>query len=226
MEVPDDVKQFLRSILISKKGVKQSKIEHDYRELVGENLPWKKIGFKNLFEFLMSVPDVAKLEWREKDEENRVFAVLDKSCFNSVHAKRMAERGFGQGSKPLSPSEIAEWKAKKNQTGAQGVIHHSNSAPSILKSSNNVNSSQAAKVATVPSNNKNASRRNGSKNELQKGELSDDQKRLLSKYEDQLNPNPEGTYTLCIKVSLVDMTKPFPPEVCLNKAWSSYECPQ
>ena len=107
-----DAKEFLRATLISKgHGVQQSKLEKEYEELtVGEKIPWMKLGFSNLFEFLMSVPDVAKLEWRTEDQDNRVFAVLDKETFTSLHAKKMSEKGFGRGSKALSPEEIKQWK--------------------------------------------------------------------------------------------------------------------
>ena len=110
----EDVKINLRSVLVSMpKGCKQSNIAKDYKEFLGEMLPYRALGFKNLYELLISIPDVAKLEFRKEDEDNRVFAVLDKNSYSSLHAKRMSVKGFGRGTKALSPEEIEQWKRNK-----------------------------------------------------------------------------------------------------------------
>eukprot|EP00794_Sanderia_malayensis_P006661 gene6661-7413_t len=206
--VPDDVKQFLRSILMAKSGVKQSRIEHDYSQLVGEILPWRKLGFESLFEFLMSIPDVVKLEWREKDEDNRVFAVLDKNCFNSVHAKRMADGGFGQGTKPLSPSEIAEWKAKKRGTTNVKNIHHSSSAPANLGAAEKSNTQANARPSWKGSSKhqKNAAANNSSARSNDKVTSVVDQTKFP-----ELLQNALGLFSVYVKVSLIDEKQKFPP---------------
>ena len=218
-EVPDDVKQFLRSILVSKKGVKQSRVEHDYKELVGESLPWRKLGFKSLFDFLMSLPDVTKLEWRENDEENRVFAVLDKNAFASLHAKRMSERGFGQGTKPRSPKEIAEWKARRRQPATK-PFHHSSSAPAIVSSARSeFNTPPLTQACQAPSSGKIVKEQQGlisvtfrndglsmSENGETENESSSSEKGEtcfnvdMREYEDKMTQNLEGLYSLCINL--------------------------
>eukprot|EP00794_Sanderia_malayensis_P009430 gene9430-10417_t len=206
--VPDDVKQFLRSILMAKSGVKQSRIEHDYSQLVGEILPWRKLGFESLFEFLMSIPDVVKLEWREKDEDNRVFAVLDKTCFNSVHAKRMADGGFGQGTKPLSPSEIAEWRARKRGTTKGKNIHHSSSAPANLGAAEKSNMQANSRSSWKGSSNhkKNAAANNSFARSNDKVTSVVDQTKLP-----ELLQNARGLFSVYVKVSLIDEKQKFPP---------------
>lgn len=157
----EDAKVFLRSTLLSKKhGIKQSSIEKDYEELVGETLPWRKLGFKTLFDFLLSIPEVAKLEWREEDEDNRVFAVLDKESYASLHAKRMSVKGFGRGSKPLSPEEMKQWQETHGSSPSE-----SEAAKKAVKDKNqNKKSSEGKKNSNcyqqngtrVPSSNVNA----------------------------------------------------------------------
>ena len=55
----------LRSVLMSEKlGVPLELLARDYRQLVGEDLPWTGLGFPTLQELLDSLPDVCSLEWR------------------------------------------------------------------------------------------------------------------------------------------------------------------
>ena len=90
-KVPNDVKSFLRSVLISSNGVKESKVQKDYHELSGERLMWKDYGFKSLNEFLTALPDVCLLEYSAKDKENRVYAVRLEGTYMSSHAKKNAK---------------------------------------------------------------------------------------------------------------------------------------
>ena len=115
-EMLRNTKQFLRAVLISSQhGVKQSKIEREYKDITGEMLLYRKLGYRNLFDFLVSSPDVCKLEFRAEDEDNRVFAVVDKESFTSVHAKKATQKGWGRGTKAKSPQEILEYKKLKKQ---------------------------------------------------------------------------------------------------------------
>ena len=86
--VPSDLKNFLRSVLMSSNGVKESRVERDYLDLAGEKLNWKKLGFGSLHEFLCAIPDVCSLEYSTKDKENRVYAVEVKGIYMSAHAKK------------------------------------------------------------------------------------------------------------------------------------------
>ena len=221
----EDAKLFLRSTLVSKQhGVQQSKIEHDYEELVGEKLPWQKLGFKNLFEFLMSIPEVAKLEWREEDEDNRVFAVLDGDSYASLHAKRMSVKGFGRGSRPLNPDEINEWKIMHGSSTSESDVRKNGKK---LKNKNNKNSNKSGnqKINNGPAKNQPKKTNNDvshlnhksfSDNNLKYMPVSSSQQsqglagagETLSKYKGLL-PNAKGLYSLCVQLKNVPKAAEF-----------------
>ena len=103
-EVPQIVKLSLRSVLLScQKGIKQTSIEKDYYKLTNSNLDVKKYGYQDLYEFLLALPDVARLEFSVKDGENKVFGVAAEGVYMSDHAKKA--EGIPNGLKPLPPSE-------------------------------------------------------------------------------------------------------------------------
>ena len=111
-EVPQIVKFSLRSVLLScQKGIKQTSIEKDYYKLTNSNLDVKKYGYKDLYEFLLALPDVARLEFSVKDGENKVFGVAAEGVYMSDHAKKAA--GIPNGLKPLPPSEWPRNKVRK-----------------------------------------------------------------------------------------------------------------
>ena len=87
-KVPKDVKGDLRSVLISSNGVKESRVEKDYKELSGKKLMWKNYGFKSLNAFLSALPDVCVIQYSAKDRENRVYGVQLEGTFMSSHAKK------------------------------------------------------------------------------------------------------------------------------------------
>jgi len=59
----DKVKKYVRSTLLSNKGsVSIHQLDDDYRELVGENIPYHKLNFSSLQDFLAAVPDVCRLD--------------------------------------------------------------------------------------------------------------------------------------------------------------------
>lgn len=116
--VPLMVKSSLGAVLLScpkdQKGIKQTNIEKEYYKLTNTKLDVKKYGYKDLYEFLLAIPDVARLEYSVKDGENKVFGVADKTVFMSDHAKKAA--GIPNGLKPLPPSEWPRNKASKDRT--------------------------------------------------------------------------------------------------------------
>lgn len=112
-EVPQLVKASLRAVLLSsQKGIKQTAIEKDYHKLTNSKLDVKKYGFRDLYEFLLAVPDVARLEYSAKDAENKVFGVAEKGVYMSEHAKKAA--GIPSGLKALPPSEWPRNKTSKD----------------------------------------------------------------------------------------------------------------
>ena len=75
----NQTKRFLRSALLSSKGgVPAAQVYHDYRELVGEGIPYRKLGYDSLESFLTSVPDVCRMT-RRPNGEVVVIAVADES---------------------------------------------------------------------------------------------------------------------------------------------------
>lgn len=114
-EVPQFVKSSLRSVLLSsQKGIKQTSIEKDYQKLTYSKLDVKKYGYRDLYEFLLALPDVARLEYSVKDGENKVFGVAEKGVYMSDHAKKA--EGIPNGLKPLPPSEWPRNKGSKERT--------------------------------------------------------------------------------------------------------------
>ena len=222
----EEVKLNLRSVLVSMpKGCKQSNIAKDYKEFLGEMLPLRALGFKNLYELLISMPDVAKLEFRKEDEDNRVFAVLDNSSYSSLHAQRMSVKGFGQGTKALSPEEIEKWKRNKlngrcNSTLSAGGQRTNNSknicgTGTVRNMTANEPSQNIVTNCQVPSISTNPAQLTVSLSETGSNKIVAEEKGSLmitirntdtkpasiteqSKYADFV-PNLEGIYSLCIR---------------------------
>ena len=103
-KVPNEVKNFLRSVLISSNGVKESRVEKDYRDVTCEKLMWKSYGFKSLNEFLNALPDVCVIQYSAKDRENRVYAVQLEGTYVSSHAKKNVK----PANKAVSPPKETE----------------------------------------------------------------------------------------------------------------------
>ena len=103
-KVPSEVKSFLRSVLMSSNGVKESRVEKDYQDVTCEKLRWKSYGFKSLNEFLNALPDVCVIQYSAKDKENRVFAVQLEGTYVSSHAKK----NLKPASKAVAPPKETE----------------------------------------------------------------------------------------------------------------------
>jgi len=72
-------KKYLRSALLSTKGgVSAEQVYRDYRDLVGEGIPYRRLGYETLENFLTSVPDVCKIS-RKPTGEVIVMAVADET---------------------------------------------------------------------------------------------------------------------------------------------------
>ena len=92
-KIPDNVKMDLRSVLLAASGTMQSKLAKEYYDIMGEHLPIKKLGFKHIYEFLLALEgDVCRMEFSPKNNDNIVYAILDKSSFTSEHAKKNAAK--------------------------------------------------------------------------------------------------------------------------------------
>ncbi|XP_014255922.1 tudor domain-containing protein 7A-like [Cimex lectularius] len=83
----DRVISNLRACLISAQGgILSSRLNSDYQQLLGENIPYKQLGFKSLESFLESLPDISI---RHKNGEMFVEAV---ASANSQHITKLVER--------------------------------------------------------------------------------------------------------------------------------------
>ena len=59
-----NTKTFIRSTLLSQKGtITATQLNRDYRELVGDYIPYHKLQFRDLESFLAAVPDVCHVDW-------------------------------------------------------------------------------------------------------------------------------------------------------------------
>ena len=57
----DDVKRNVRAVLLSKiGGVPLESFNKDYKSLLGDHLPYRKLGYSNLEQALQAMPDAVR----------------------------------------------------------------------------------------------------------------------------------------------------------------------
>jgi len=90
----EKAKKHLRSVLISEKGgVALDRLERDYKELVGQSLPYKALGFNKVAALLESIPDVCSLQQR-----GGALMVVGVASRDTAHVLNMVNRqGKKQG---------------------------------------------------------------------------------------------------------------------------------
>lgn len=77
-EIPPDVARNTRSVLLSSmKGVLLKRFCRDYKSLVGEEFPWRKLGFRSATSLLQAMTDVARFEFSKKDGDYKVYGIAD-----------------------------------------------------------------------------------------------------------------------------------------------------
>ena len=77
-EIPPDVARNTRSVLLSSmKGVLLKRFCRDYKSLVGEEFPWRKLGFRSSTSLLQAMTDVARFEFSKKDGDYKVYGIAD-----------------------------------------------------------------------------------------------------------------------------------------------------
>eukprot|EP00058_Branchiostoma_floridae_P005328 XP_002590816.1 hypothetical protein BRAFLDRAFT_125731 [Branchiostoma floridae] len=85
--VPDEVKKFIRAVLLSEQGgVPVRRLCTDYRNLIGHVLDWRGLGFTRLEDFVKAMPDVCRLEAFGPEKELRVYGIGDPDSFMSSFA--------------------------------------------------------------------------------------------------------------------------------------------
>ena len=93
-------KKYLRSALLSSKGgVTAEQVYRDYRDLVGEGIPYRRLGYETLENFLNSVPDVCKIS-RRPTGEVVVSAVADET---TRHIQELVSRQTSKSKKKTKP---------------------------------------------------------------------------------------------------------------------------
>ena len=97
-----DVKKTVRALLVSaRNGLTPAQLEKDYESMIGTTLPYKKLGYNSLMEFIEDSPDVVSIQRRRGSIV--LSAVVDES---SAHLARMISRQ--KNSKPynhIKPSQ-------------------------------------------------------------------------------------------------------------------------
>ena len=97
----DKVKKYVRSTLLSNKGsVSIHQLDNDYREIVGENIPYRNLNFNSLQDFLAAVPDVCRLDGY--DMVSAVAGVANSHIKDMVSKQKItATKKRNRGYKPL-----------------------------------------------------------------------------------------------------------------------------
>ena len=82
MEVPASVIKNTRSVLLSSmKGVPLKRFCRDYKSLVGEEFPWRKLGFCSAGSLLHSMTEVVRFEFSQKDGNYRLYGIADRMVY-------------------------------------------------------------------------------------------------------------------------------------------------
>ena len=85
----DEVKKRLRALLISSKGgCTPRQLYQDYREVIGEEIPYEELGYHSLTSFINAIPDVMTTG-RTRDGRTVLYAVANQE---TQHILRMVSR--------------------------------------------------------------------------------------------------------------------------------------
>ncbi|XP_070208882.1 tudor domain-containing protein 7B-like isoform X2 [Littorina saxatilis] len=100
-----NTKACIRSVLMScKEGVAASRFFYDYRDVTGESIPYQKLGFANVGNFIKSIPDVVCA--RTFGGEVTYFAVADAA---TQHIQSLIQR---QKSNPKKSKSLRKGAAR------------------------------------------------------------------------------------------------------------------
>ena len=145
-EIPLITKTDLRAVLLaSRKGIPENQVERDYKKIIGGCLKWRDFGFKTLFEFLQAVPDVARMEWSDKHQDNLVYGVGDaENFYMSLHAKKA--QGDPSSAKPPKTPEMKRNLLGSSKTPPRQVSYRKDSK-SLKVTLNNTLASSAHELA-------------------------------------------------------------------------------
>ena len=84
-----DVKKRIRALLISSKnGCSPKSLYQDYQNVIGEELPFKQLGYRSMMAFITTIPDVVAVRVSQ-DKRTVLRAVADE---NTQHISRLVSR--------------------------------------------------------------------------------------------------------------------------------------
>ena len=107
-------KKQLRSVLLSEKGgVAADQLERDYKDLVGETIPTRSLGFPTLEAFLRSLPDTCSIQWR-----GAALTVQGVASGQTRHVQEMVAR---QATKKVGAGGGRRWGGGGRRSGGGGA---------------------------------------------------------------------------------------------------------
>ncbi|XP_060066222.1 tudor domain-containing protein 7B-like [Ylistrum balloti] len=117
------VKSMLRAVLMScKEGVPAHILQRDYREMTGEPLPFRKLGYSNLDDFIFSIPDVVHI--RKNNQGETTYHA--KASQQTAHIQNMVSKQRNAKKKrKLTPLK----RKPAPQTSVPRPLYHGNSHP-------------------------------------------------------------------------------------------------
>lgn len=87
--VPERVAKVTRAVLLSSvKGVPLKRFCKDYKALVGEEFPWRGLGYQSAVHLLQTMPTVVRFQFSQKDNDYQLFGVGDKHSFMPSWVKK------------------------------------------------------------------------------------------------------------------------------------------
>ncbi|KAK9880652.1 hypothetical protein WA026_011891 [Henosepilachna vigintioctopunctata] len=116
------VKEILRSILVSSQSKQTAfTLRLRYYQLIGHDIPFKKLGYNSLIEFLQSIPDVLRINGTSADSEV-TSVVMEKTVyiFNSEMKKQKPSEG--KLSSERIKTTIGEVLKKRDRNPQQKII--------------------------------------------------------------------------------------------------------
>lgn len=85
-----EVKQRIRALLISSKnGCSLKQLYQDYKAVIGEELPYRELGYRSLMSLVRDIPDVVRVKLSGPDHVATLYAVADGK---TQHIARMVAR--------------------------------------------------------------------------------------------------------------------------------------
>ena len=120
-----NTKKFLRSALISSKGgLPAEQVYRDYRDLVGEGIPYRRLGYETLDSFLSATPDVCRISRRPTGEVVVVGVADDATRHIQELVNRQNSKSKKSKAKPKRPArrplqQSTNWNAPPVQQQQQ-----------------------------------------------------------------------------------------------------------